>query len=122
VLDGGASYVRGHRRAGDEPLPAIPPLTGTLEGRWEGTRYSLGLGWRGAAEQTRVAEPELPTPGYSIFNTNAGMRWTAWDRMHTLTLQVENLTNSVWRDHLSRIKEVAPQPGRNVQLLYRVNF
>jgi iron complex outermembrane recepter protein len=42
--------------------------------------------------------------------------------MHTLTLQVENLTDAVWRDHLSRIKEVAPQPGRNVQLLYRVNF
>ncbi|CAN5750277.1 TonB-dependent receptor [soil metagenome] len=122
VLDGGASYVRGHRRAGDEPLPAIPPLSGTMEARWEGTRYTLGLGWRGAAEQTRVAEPEMPTSGYSLFNTNAGMRWTAWDRMHTLTLQVENLTDAVWRDHLSRIKEVAPQPGRNVRLLYRVNF
>jgi iron complex outermembrane recepter protein len=122
VLDGGASYVRGHRSAGDEPLPAIPPLSGTLEGRWDGRRYSLGLGWRGAAEQTRVAFPEQPTSGYSLFNATAGMRWTAWDRMHTLTLQVENLTDAVWRDHLSRIKEVAPQPGRNVQLLYRVNF
>jgi iron complex outermembrane recepter protein len=122
VLDGGASYVRGERAEGDEPLPAIPPLSGQLEGRWEGVRYSLGLGWRGAAEQTRVALPEQPTAAYSLFNATAGMRWTAWDRMHTLTLQVQNLTDVVWRDHLSRIKEVAPQPGRNVQLLYRVNF
>ncbi len=122
VLDGGASYVHGQRAGGDEPLPAIPPLSGTLEGRWEGVRYSAGLGWRVAAEQTRVTFPEQPTPGYSLFNATAGMRWTAWDRMHTLTLQVQNLSDAVWRDHLSRIKEVAPQPGRNVQLLYRVNF
>ncbi|MBA2669161.1 MAG: TonB-dependent receptor [Gemmatimonadetes bacterium] len=122
VLDGGASYVRGHRTDGDEPLPAIPPLTGSLEGRWEGVRYSLGLGWRGAAEQSRVAFPERPTSGYSLFNASAGLRWTAWARMHTLTLGVDNLTDVAWRDHLSRIKDVAPQPGRNVQLLYRVNF
>ena len=28
----------------------------------------------------------------------------------------------VWHDHLSRIKDVAPQPGRNVRLTYRVQF
>jgi iron complex outermembrane recepter protein len=122
VLDGAAGYVHGQRREGSEPLPAIPPLNGSLEARWEGVRYSLGLGWRGAAEQNRVTFPETPTPGYSLLNANAGLRWTAWDRMHTLTLQVENLTDAVWRDHLSRIRAVAPQPGRNVQLLYRVNF
>jgi iron complex outermembrane recepter protein len=122
VLDGVASYVRGDRTEGNEPLPGIPPLSGSVEGRWEGVRYSLGLGWRGAAAQERVAFPEEPTDGYSLFSASAGLRWTAWDRMHTLTLQTENLANSEWRDHLSRIRAVAPQPGRNVQLLYRVNF
>lgn len=122
VLDGGASYVRGERSEGDEPLPGIPPLTGSLEARWDGVRYTFGLGWRGAAEQTRVSFPERPTAGYSLLDATGGVRWTAWDRMHTLTLRVDNVTDAAWHDHLSRIKEVAPQPGRNVQLLYRVNF
>ena len=42
--------------------------------------------------------------------------------MHTLTLRVSNILDSEWRDHLSRVKAVAPQPGRNIQLLYRVDF
>ena len=29
---------------------------------------------------------------------------------------------SLWRDHLSRIREVAPQPGLTLRLLYRVDF
>jgi iron complex outermembrane recepter protein len=54
---------------------------------------------------------------------NGGIRWTAWGgRLHTLTLRVDNLLDTAWRDHLSVVKEVAPQPGRNVQLLYRVSF
>ena len=65
---------------------------------------------------------ECPTAGYSLVNASAGMRWTAWHRMHTLTLNVNNVLDTAWRDHLSRIKEVAPQPGRNIQLLYRVEF
>ncbi|HEV2149388.1 MAG TPA: TonB-dependent receptor [Longimicrobiaceae bacterium] len=127
VLDGNASYVRGTLQRDGSPLPAIPPLHGGLNVRYDTPTYFVGLGWEGAAEQDRVARDEgvlreRPTDGYSLFNGSAGLRWTAWGRLNTLTLQVRNVTDEAWRDHLSRIKEVAPQPGRNVQLLYRVNF
>jgi iron complex outermembrane recepter protein len=52
----------------------------------------------------------------------AGYRWAEGDRIHTVTLSINNVLDTEWRDHLSRIKDVAPQPGRNVQLLYRLNF
>lgn len=127
VLDGNASYVRGTLREDDSPLPAMPPLHAGLTVRFDTPRYFAGLGWEGAAEQDRLARLdgtalETPTAGYSLWNANGGLRWTGWGRLHTLTLQVRNLTDETWRDHLSRIKDVAPQPGRNVQLLYRVNF
>ncbi len=32
------------------------------------------------------------------------------------------LLDAEWRDHLWRAKQVAPQPGRNVKLLYRVTY
>jgi iron complex outermembrane recepter protein len=146
VLTGNTGYVRGTRADGGEPLPSIPPLQGALNARFERPGYFLGAGWHLAGEQARVpfapdlalpvgddaparcfsdrgrAYLECPTAGYSYASASAGLRWTAAHRLHTLTLNVNNLADTVWRDHLSRIKEVAPQPGRNVQLLYRVNF
>lgn len=136
VLDATGSYVRATRLDGDrDPLPAIPPLNGSIRARWEGDGYWLTVGWRGAARQDRVPSPipspveegeflipERPTPGYGLASAGGGVRWTEGTRLHTVTLRVENVFDREWRDHLSRIKDVAPESGRNVSLLYRVAF
>jgi iron complex outermembrane recepter protein len=135
VIEGTAAIVRGTRRDGDDPLPAIPPLNGSLGARYETDGYFASLSWQGAGAQNRVPRPidspvadggtielERPTPGYDLVNLSLGVRRQIAGRLHTLTLQVDNALDEVWRDHLSRVKEVAPQPGRNIQLLYRVLF
>lgn len=122
VLDGAVSYVRGTLTATDEPLPQIPPLQGRLGARYEAERFFVAAGWKGAARQDRVGEFETPTDGYGVFDASAGVRWPVGGQLHTLTLRIDNITNEVYRDHLSRIKEIMPQAGRGVSLLYRVNF
>jgi iron complex outermembrane recepter protein len=122
VLEGNAGYVHA-RRDGGEPLPLIPPLNGQVGARYDATRYFAGAMYRASSRQTRTADFEEETAGYGLVDLNGGIRWTAWGgRLHTLTLRVDNLLDTAWRDHLSVVKEVAPQPGRNVQLLYRVSF
>ncbi len=135
VVDGSVSYVRASRSDTGDPLPMIPPLNGAAEVRYERDAIFLSAGWRGADRQDRVMPafespvtpgeqivPERPTAGYHIFDVGGGLRWELGDRLHTLTLQFDNVTDAEWRDHLSRIKEVAPQPGRNFQVLYRVQY
>lgn len=122
VLDGNASYVRGTLTANDEPLPFIPPLSGRVGVRYETPGYFLGAGARMAARQDRLGEFEDPTAGYTVFDANAGFRWVAFGRVHSATLRVDNLTDVEYRDHLSRIKDIMPQPGRSISLLYRLNF
>jgi len=122
VLEGGAGYVRGTRTGDGTPLPFMPPLNGTAALRYDAPGYFVGAGWEGAGAQDRLGEFEFRTPGYGLWNATAGLRWSAAGRLHSVTLQARNLTDEVWRDHLSRVKAVAPQPGRNVQLLYRLNF
>ncbi len=124
VVDGSASYVRASRTGneGRQPLPAIPPLHGSLGARYDDTRYFAGLSLEAASAQTREGRFEQETDGYSLFHATAGYRWTAFDGLHSVTLQANNLLDATYRDHLSRIKAVAPQPGRNISLLYRVNF
>jgi iron complex outermembrane recepter protein len=122
VLDGGASYVRGTRTGDDVPLPFIPPLHGSLALRYDAPLYFVGAGWEASRAQGRLGEFETATAGYRLWNAHAGFRWSVGGQLHSVTLQARNLTDEVWRDHLSRIKAVAPQPGRNVQLLYRLSF
>ena len=100
----------------------IPPLNGRVDVRYEKPSYFVGLGWRGAAKQDRLGEFEEPTDGYHLFDAVAGYRWARMGRIHSLTLRLENLTDTEYRDHLSRIKHIMPQAGRGVSLLYRLSF
>jgi len=135
VLEGSISTVRATRLDTDDPLPAIPPTNGRVGLRFENESFFLGMGWDAAGAQNRIPRPipspigagepiqiERPTAAYNLLNAGGGIRRLIGGRLHSLTLQVDNLADTVWRDHLSRIKQVAPQPGRNVQLLYRVRF
>lgn len=134
VLDGTLSYVRAEYRDRGEPLPAIPALNGRLQARYDTERFWVGLEWEGATAQRRVPDPvpdpaggpdlvpETPTPGYGLVGLGAGIRWFQGEWRHSISLRGDNVLDRSWRDHLSRAKEVAPEPGRNVQLLYRINF
>jgi iron complex outermembrane receptor protein len=57
-----------------------------------------------------------------VGDLSAGVRAVVGARLHTLTLRVDNLLDQEYRDHLSRVKAVLPEAGRNVSLLYRVAF
>ena len=135
VLDGTFSYVRAEYQESGNPLPSMPPLSGGVRVRYEPAGYFVTAGWDGTGSQRRVSPPipdpqeegafilpERPTAGHHLMNLGAGIRWVRGDRLHSLTLGIDNLLDRTWRDHLSRTKEVAPEGGRNLQLLYRVNF
>jgi iron complex outermembrane recepter protein len=132
VVDATVSGVRATRTATNDPLPDIPPVTASARVRYETQGWFAMAGWDAAAAQNRVprgialggetVHPQQPTAGSGLLNAGFGLRWTAGDRLHSVTLRVDNVLDTEWRDHLSRIKDVAPQPGRNVQLLYRFSF
>lgn len=147
VADGDLSYVRATNRALDQPLPMIPPLNGRLTLAYDLERWFIEAGIRGAAEQDRVPErpvlpPDvpgycdrsadldcqpvpgefLPTDGYMIVNAGGGYRWFPGHQVHSVTLRVENLTDSLYRNHLSQIKELTPEPGFGATVTYRVSF
>jgi len=40
----------------------------------------------------------------------------------TITARVDNLTDELYRNHLSFIKELTPEMGRNFKLVYNLTF
>ena len=121
---GTLSYVRGHLiDLNDEPLPRLPPLQGHLGLTCEPTEaLSATIALRLATEQNRIGEFEKPTEGYAVldFSSQYYAQWGG--RLHTFALTLENATDAVYRNHLNRVKEILPEPGRNLRLLHKIFF
>lgn len=117
-----ASYVEGRIEATNEPLPLIPPLQGRFALGYAPPNWFIEAETRVADRQDRTGPFESPTDGYAVFDLSAGVRITAFGRLNVITLRGENLGNAVYRDHLSRVKEIMPQAGRSVSVAYRIVF
>jgi iron complex outermembrane recepter protein len=122
TLRGTADWVRGSRRDADRtPLPYMPPARTMLEAEYDTGRWWLGARTRMAAAQRRVAD-EAPTDGYALLDLQAGFR-PPGAAGHTLVLRADNLLDTAYRDHLSRVEgRRFPMPGRNVTVSYRWRF
>jgi iron complex outermembrane receptor protein len=114
-------------RPGSRDLPLMPPAHGHLGLRYDGGRAGAtgvfaGVTGRFGAAQRRIGDFETPTDAYALLELDAGVRMLHGGHLHTLTLRVDNALDATWRNHLSRTKEIRPEAGRNLSLLYRVAF
>ena len=48
--------------------------------------------------------------------------WRSLGSLHSFSLTLENATDAVYRSHLNRVKEILPEPGRNLRLLHKIFF
>jgi iron complex outermembrane receptor protein len=129
VLGAMGDMVRGQLKDTKEPLPFMPAARIGGLARWDNGRYSLGGEVRHGFKQDRVPaattedDPSaLATDAFTIVNLSASLNLPFGDRVHALTLRVDNVGNTKYRDATSRIKTFAFNPGRNVSLIYRVLF
>ena len=121
-LEAAASHVRGTIRAANEPLPFIPPLQGRLAIGYSPVDWFVEAEARMARSQERTGRFEEPTDGYAILGLSGGRRLTFAGRLHVVTLHLENLGDTEYRRHLSRVKEIMPEAGRSISVAYRVVF
>jgi iron complex outermembrane receptor protein len=118
----GLDYVHGKVKDTDDPLPRIPPLRTQAGLRYQYNAFQVGGNIVAAAKQDRVLEPETPTDGYTLLRLFAAYSVQAGAALHTITARLDNATNELYRNHLSLIKDLAPEMGRNFKLLYNVRF
>ncbi len=133
-VDGMIGYTIGERKVDDgesessgidgstTPLPMIPPLSASVGATWAPGLLSIGSRLRYSAAQDRLGEFETMTDAFTIWDVHAQYRFTHAGLLHTVALRIDNLLNEEYFNHLSRIKELFPEPGRNFNVLYRVYF
>ena len=122
ALELGGDVVRASLTDTDEPLPRIPPFSVRAGVLWEGSQLRGRASVRRVAEQGRIAPFEESTPGFTMVDAEIGYRLYFGGLSHQILLQGRNLTDQDARSHTSRLKEVAPMPGRDFRLVYRLGF
>jgi iron complex outermembrane recepter protein len=105
-----------------EPLPRIPPLRSRLgiDARFKGFSFRPELIM--AADQNRLHSIETRTPGYTVINLAASYILVGSTMMHAFSVNVFNAGDTLYRNHLSFIKDLAPEMGRGVRVTYSLRF
>ncbi|MBI4465149.1 MAG: TonB-dependent receptor, partial [Acidobacteria bacterium] len=121
-LDLGLDAVDAQLKETETPLPRIPPLRGRvgLEVGYKGFRIKPQLLLTNAQEA--IFPTETRTAGYASFNIDASYTLAQQHLVHIFTVNAFNLGDRLYRNHLSFIKELAPEIGRGVRFSYMMRF
>ena len=127
TLFGNLAYVVGRDRKSHDRLNRIPPLNGILGARWHdqlanGLHYWFEFSGNFFDRQDHPAKGEKETAGYSVFNLRSGVKfdYSAF-RDITLTLNIENLFDKKYRNHLN-VKDFYNEPGLNIITALKFSF
>lgn len=118
----GVDTVRGSLRDTGEPLPRIPParVIGGLQ--YHRNAFQTGAQVVGAFEQNRIYDTETRTAGYTTLRLFGAYSLQAGRLLHTLSARFDNVTNELYRNHLSLVKDLVPEMGRNARIVWSVKF
>ena len=104
-------------------MPQIPPAKLYLELQqqiWKGA--TIDLGWELAAPQEKVDNFETATAGYGLLNFGFRQSFSVGQFTGLFSAGVDNILNIEYRNHLSRVKSVMPEAGRNLRTTLKIYF
>ncbi len=105
-----------------EPLPRITPLRAGLGVHWDTDRFGLGAEARFTDEQDRVAPDEESTGDFTIYNVFGHIQLSSGPVVHRLSARVANAGDRLYRNHVSRVKDILPEPGVTAKLTYTLLY
>ena len=108
----GLGRVDARLTATDEALPRIPPLRGTLRLDVPYGGFTLSPRLTFAGRQGDIFRGETATDGYAVFDLRGSYVWPRQRTAHIVSFTAGNLTNVLYRNHTSFIKDRAPEMGR----------
>lgn len=118
----GISLNYGQNLSDDLPLPFFQPSFGNIGFTYRLNGFGAGISSRFANRQTRIDRFESTTEGYIVLGGFLEYKFQNSGLFHDITLAFDNILDSEYYNHLSRLKEIIPEAGRNIRLIYRILY
>ncbi|MDT8379434.1 MAG: TonB-dependent receptor [Desulfotignum sp.] len=118
------SYARGRNTSKNEDLAFIPPLNGVTGLSWNDfERFQAGAEVEWAASQNDTPEGIDTTGAWASVNLTAGYTFVRKNIRHRLGLNINNLLDADYRNHLSTSRGfVLKEPGINAGISWMMTF
>jgi iron complex outermembrane receptor protein len=112
-------FVRGTNKGTDEPLPLMAPARSAVGVDFHATptwatSFFAGSEVEYVTRQNRPNPADFVTDGYTLVNFDVGVERNFMGRATRLEVGVRNAGDVRYRSFLSRYKEFALEPGRNI--------
>lgn len=121
-LELGVDTVHGSLRDTGEPLPRVPPVRFIGGLQYHRDALQVGAQVVSALQQDRIYATETATAGYTTLRLFGAYSVQAGRLVHTISARFDNVTNELYRNHLSLVKDVVPEMGRNARVVWSVKF
>lgn len=104
------------------PLPRIPPVRGRVGLDWNHGAFNIRPELLLSNRQWQVFPTETPTAGYAVMNLTGNYTIATQHVAHMFGVNLFNAGDRMYLNHLSFIKQVAPEIGRGIRFTYTLNF
>lgn len=117
-----ADMVRGEFDSGGD-VPRVPPARIGFGLSWASANWTAEASVTRVFEQSNTGALELSTDGYTLVDLYTDYHWNLLNGAEiTVFARVDNLLDQEIRNHVSFLKNVAPEAGRGVRAGFRLNF
>ena len=103
-------------------LPRIPPARARVGLDLNYGNFSVRPEAVFAAAQNKTFPLETPTAGYGIINVAGSYTFAKLHYAHIVSVNAYNLTDKLYRNHISFVKDLMPEIGRGIRFGYTIRF
>jgi iron complex outermembrane receptor protein len=108
----------------------MPPLRGRAGLRLQKNAFQAGVDGVFTAKQDRIYTIDTPqgsvgesaTDGYNLLKLYTSYSFVSGKSTNTITVRLDNATDTLYRNHLNYLKDLAPEMGRSLRVVYSVKF
>lgn len=118
-----AEVVIGQNTSENRPLSNMSPITSTIDLMYKPvSRFTCSVGATSYAAQKRLGPGEIETPGATVAHGSLEYQWNTPLGVMNTELQIQNVFDTTYYNHLLATKSSFSEPGRQLLLSVQLHL
>lgn len=110
------------KNSSNKYLPRTPPASFLLKLKWQQQNWQAELENQHKLAQKKLANNESASKKFNSLNTSFSYQSNLGKQEYKLGLAINNILDESGQNHVSYLKQFAPEMGRNIKLNFSIEF